>query len=380
MTTTDSAAAAAQQGSLARGWPALLLSLFVALAAGYSFSHRPPPEFPATRVQAGGMLVNALAQQGARFVAAGEQGRILIADKADGDWTEASVEPQRNSTLTGVRFIGDRLALAVGHDGWILRSEDAGQSWKEVHFVTERAEPLLGLAGPYDGKVFAYGAFGQFLVSDDLGQTWTAQTLVDENADATPAATPANDPESEDYDPFAAFTAGGGGGGGGIAERHLNAMTRTADGALWLVGERGLIARSDNGGESWKSIEGVYAGSFFGILELPEKGGLLVYGMRGNAYVSRDGGSNWTKSKIDTPVSLFDGIVDDEGNTILVGSSDMILKSTDQGASFELVSQKGRRGIAAVLALPQGGWLTGGEAGIQRQWPGIGDKPVSEHK
>lgn len=380
MTQTDTAAAAAQHGSLSRGWPALALSLFVAIAAAYSFSHRPPPAFPATRVQAGGLLVNALARQDQRFVAVGEQGRILIADGAEGDWKEATVEPQRNSTLTGVAFVDKNVAIAVGHDSWILRSTDAGQTWKEVHFATENAEPLLGLAGPYDGKIYAHGAFGQFLVSADAGTTWEALTLTEEGAAAEAApATPANDPTSADYDPFAAYTAGGG-GGGGLAERHLNAMTRTADGMLWLVGERGLLARSNNGGETWKSIEDVYAGSFFGILELPANGGLLVYGMRGNAFVSRDGGNTWTRSTVPGPVSLFDGIVDEDGNVVLVGSGDVILKSTDRGASFTIVSQKDRRGIAAVLPLEQGGWLTGGEGGIKRQLPGVGDKPESGHK
>lgn len=368
MTNVDSVAAT-QHGSLSRGWPAVLLTLCVMLAAVYSFSHRPPPPFPETRVNPDGLLVNALAQQGARMLAAGEQGRILIADSAEGPWREAKVEPQRHSTLTGLLFVDERTVLAVGHDSWILRSEDGGETWTEAHFASERSEPLLGVAGPYEGKLYAYGAFGQFLVSTDGAETWAKQTLIDENAKSASAAVEA-DPSAENYDPFAAYTDGAT-AASGLADRHLNAMTRTADGTLWLVGERGLLARSGNGGESWRVIDGVYAGSFFGILELPQNG-LLIHGMRGNVFVTRDQGATWTAATVPMPVSLFDGVVDGEGHIVLVGAGDTVLKSTDQGASFELVSQKDRRGIAAVLALPGGAWLTGGEAGIKRQQPGIG--------
>ncbi len=372
MTKTDSAVTATQSGSLIRGWPALLVTVSVALAAIYSFSHRPPPEFPVTRVHADSLLVNTLAQQGERYLAAGEQGRILYADQPDGDWLEAKVEPQRHSTLTALAFVAPDVALAVGHDSWILRSSDRGQSWREVHFASDRSEPLLGISGPYDGKLFAYGSFGQFMVSTDLGEHWQTVPLVDEDA-ATDAATDGGevDVTSPDYDPFAAYTAGGG-GGGGIDERHLNGLIQAADGTLWLVGERGLLAQSRNGGDSWKRVDGVYSGSFFGILELPQGAGLVVYGMRGNVFFSRDGGRSWTQSRVQVPVSVFDGALAADGSVILAGSGDVILQSKDQGASFQLVSQKDRRGIAAVLPLADGSWLTGGEAGIKRQTPGFG--------
>ncbi len=369
MTTTDAAAIAAQKGSFSRGWPSLVLTVLVLLAALYSFSHRPPPPFPATQVHPNGLLVNALAREGKRLLAVGEQGRILIADAPEGPWREAAVAQQRDSTLTSVAFIAEGVAIAAGHEAWILRSEDRGETWTEVAFSTEQSDPILGIAGPYDGKLYAYGAFGKFLVSTDLGKTWSAMPLVDEGAAAEPA-TAEPDPEAEDYDPFAAYTAGAS-SGGGLGERHLNALLRTRDGTLWLAGERGLLARSSNGGESWKVLDPVYAGSWFGLLELPGNA-VLAFGMRGNAYLTRDNGASWSKAKVPMPLSLFGGALDADGNVILVGASDAVLKSTDNGASFELVSQKDRRSISAVLPLESGGWLTGGEAGVKQQWPGVG--------
>ncbi|HEY0975012.1 MAG TPA: hypothetical protein VGE57_11005 [Solimonas sp.] len=370
MTTTNAAALAAQKGSFARGWPSLVLTVLVLLAALYSFSHRPPPPFAATQVHPSGLLINALAHQGDRWLAVGEQGHILVADDAEGPWRAAQIAPHRESTLTAVRFVAPKVAVAVGHDAWILRSEDGGETWKEVAFSAEQSDPLLGIAGPYDGKLYAHGAFGKLMVSSDLGATWSALALVEEGgAKPAAAAPPRSDPEDEDYDPFAAYTRGGGGNDdGSLSERHLNAMLQSRDGTLWLAGERGLLARSSNGGETWKVLEPVYAGSWFGLLELPS-GGILVHGMRGNVYVSRNGGANWTKAQVPMPLSLFSGAIDGDGNVMLVGAADAIFKSTDNGMSFTLVSQQDRRSIASIIPLQSGGWLTGGEAGIKRQWP-----------
>src|SRR3546814_947717 len=67
------------------------------------------------------VLIDGLARDGDRLLAVGEQGNILYADSVKGPWHEAKVEPQRGSTLTKVKFLDDKLVLAVGHDGWILR-------------------------------------------------------------------------------------------------------------------------------------------------------------------------------------------------------------------------------------------------------------------
>ncbi|HEX4895599.1 MAG TPA: hypothetical protein VFV11_04640 [Solimonas sp.] len=362
MATTTSPTTGAGGPQQARGGsgPALFVAVAVLLAAVYSFWHRSPPPFPATRVHADRLMVNGLAHREGRLVGVGELGRILYADDASGPWEEAKVEPQRGSTLNQVLFVDDKTALAVGHDSWIVRSEDRGQTWREIQFDGERSEPLLGIAGPFDGKLYAFGAFGQFLVSTDLGRSWTRQPLVE---DVDPAKAAALKKAAEE-DPYGAGLQGG----GGIAERHLNAMTRAADGSLWLVGERGLLARSVDGGQTWKAQPEIYAGSFFGILALPS-GQMLVHGMRGNAFVSRDDGKTWTRSKIPEQVSLFGAAATSGGKLILAGASNAVLVSEDGGTTFKRVSAEDRLGLTAVLPLKNGSWLTAGEGGIREQQP-----------
>ena len=311
--------------------PAYLLTAAVVACAVFAFAPRAHPPAPATAIRADGLLVTGLAQRGSRWLAAGEQGRILVADNAEGPWREAKVTPQRASNFTSVLFVDDKLAIAAGHDSWIVRSEDGGETWTEVLFDPERSEPLLGISGPYDGKLYAYGGFGQFQTSSDAGKTW--QRVTHE----------------------------------ALSDKHLNAMTRLTDGTLVMVGERGLMATSCDAGLSWMALPEIYAGSYFGALALKDNG-LLVYGMRGNAYVTQDR-HTWTQSALPEPVSMFGGTVDDDGQLVLVGENGSVLRSADGGQHFSIAVGGARQRLTTVLPIEGDGWLVGGESGITVKRP-----------
>lgn len=351
-------------------WPAYLISLVVLAAALYAFSPRPMPKFPDTAIHPDGLQINALLRVGGKLIAAGEQGRILIADSENGPWTEAKVEPQRGSTLTQMAAIGGGALLAVGHDGWVLRSQDGGKSWQETHFESENSDPLLGVAGPYGGQLFAFGAFGKFLISTDDGRNWRQQTLVESGA-ATAAAEPEPVEEVDPYaDPFANVSSSA-----GIGDGHLNAMTKAADGALILVGERGLIARSTDNGASWEPQRSGYTGSFYGVQAIPPNA-LLAYGMRGNVFRSEDNGKTWNKVATPLELSLYGATTTLRRELILVGENGVVLVSKDAGKSFKLGSVGEQQRLAAVLALDSGELLTAGELGIALRDPYVGTAGV----
>lgn len=357
------------EGSWLSGWPAMLLSVVIIGAAIYSFSPRPKPHYPKTEVHVQDLLVTDLARQGSRIVAVGEQGIILYADNPQGPWAQASLDTQRGSNLTWVLFVDDNTVLAVGHDSWVLRSTDAGQTWREVLFNAERAEPLLGISGPYNGELLAYGAFGQLQISRDAGQSWSRSELVKEDSatEDEEAGQDVSDPFSDNYDPFAAF-GDGGGGFDDFATRHLNAIIQAKDASLWLVGERGLVARSTNMGESWSQFETGYNGSFYGLLET-DQGRIIVYGMRGNVFYSDDQGENWTRSQSNTRESMYGSVLKPNGEILLAGGSNSVIKSTDAGLTFQRVTPKKAKALTDVLVIDPGLWLTAGEAGVVLQGP-----------
>lgn len=319
-----------------RGFAAALLpsvvSLLVVGAAVYSFGPRRYAPVEPTRVEPDGLLVTGLARSGARVIAAGEQGQILFSDTpTSGGWRTAGVEPQRGSNLVRVLAIEGGPMLAAGHDSWILRSQDGGENWSEVSFDPERSEPLLALGGPYDGRLYALGGFGQFLVSTDAGQTWQRETHE------------------------------------ALGDYHLNAITQLADGNLLIAGERGLLAISCDHGRNWTRLPEIYAGSFFGALSLPD-GGLLVHGMRGNAFVTRDR-HTWYQSAIPGTLSLFGSLLDDDGHIVLFADNDSVLRSRDGGRSFELVSRGDSLRLVAGLPIEGEGWIVAGEGGVSVRRP-----------
>jgi photosystem II stability/assembly factor-like uncharacterized protein len=339
---------------LGRDWPGWLVALLVVVAAVYSFSPRPEPDFPPSGLKSDRVLLNDAALDAGRVIAAGEQGVILLADDPRGPWRQAAVRTPRGSTLTRVMFLDGGVAVAVGHDSWILRSTDQGSNWNEVHFDPERSEPLLGLAGPYDGRLYAFGAFGQFFVSQDNGLSWQRETLVEEGAAPKPVVT--------STDPADIF-AGAADIGGGLGESHLNDMTRAGDGSLVLVGERGLVARSTNGGASWRVVPQFYSGSFYGVMTLGS-GRLLVHGMRGHVFYSDDHGRSWRPATVPVANSLFAGTVLRNGDVLLAGASNTLLLSRDDGRTFVRVSRKGPHALASLLAFENGDLLKVGEGGL----------------
>lgn len=189
-----------------------------------------------------------IARAGDHLVAVGDRGHILLS--GDGaKWRQVAAPV--NAMLNRVRFRDDRAGWAVGHDATILATRDGGQTWALQHF-DGAARPLYEVLFLGDGRIAALGGYGTYLLSGDDGATWE------------PQATPITD-----------------------LGQHFNAATRLADGTLLIAGERGLLVRSKDGGANWELLKSPYAGSFFGVLPAGAKGA-LVFGLRGNIYVSDD--------------------------------------------------------------------------------------------
>lgn len=189
-----------------------------------------------------------IAVAGARLVAVGQHGVILTSD--DGKVWEQSPSPA-STMLTRVRFTEAQQGWALGYDATVLHTADGGRTWTQRHHDPE-ARALYDLLFIDVQRGFAVGAYGTLLETVDGGLTWTSRTNV-------------------------------------LSElgMHLNALVSLGDGSLFVVGERGLMARSRDAGATWALLDSPYAGSLFGALPQGETG-VLVYGMRGNVFVATD--------------------------------------------------------------------------------------------
>lgn len=276
--------------------------------------------------------LNALARAGTRLIAAGQRGHILYSDDAR-TWTQAQVPV--SSDLNALAFPSATQGWAVGHEGVVLHSGDAGKTWRkqldgrqiarillkqygnpvnpddpEVQrlkqdaelFATQGADkPLLDVWFADERTGFVTGAFNLILCTEDGGQTWTAwQDRVD-------------NPRS----------------------MHLYGL-RPAAGTLFMVAEQGLVLKLDTARQRFEKVELPYDGTLFGLLGDDRL--LLVYGLRGNALRSLDGGASWRK--VDTGISdgITSGLIADDGSVVLASQSGQLLRSTDRGATFSRVA------------------------------------------
>lgn len=275
-----------------------------------------------------GLLVD-IAYTGERLVAVGERGNI-VASRDGTRW--AQVEVPARATLTGLSFVDAQYGWAVGHDTTILHTSDGGRTWALQNFQPDRFKPLHDVLFVDRSRGWVLGAFGTFLATTDGGKTWT-----DVRAPAV---------LEEGY--------------------HLNGLTRLKDGQMLVVGESGLLGLSADG-ETWERLESPYEGSYFGAVPRGEKGA-VVFGLRGNAYVSDDvRAGGWRKINLATVSSIFGGVVMGDGSIVLVGADAAVLtlmpdESVERIATFAGVAGSGT--LSAVARWP-GGLMTAGEAGVQ---------------
>ena len=86
----------------------------------------------------------AITRAGARLVAVGERGSILLSDDSGVSWRQAKVPV--SVTLTAVQFPNAKAGWAVGHLGVVLHSADGGETWAKQLDGREAASLVLEAA------------------------------------------------------------------------------------------------------------------------------------------------------------------------------------------------------------------------------------------
>lgn len=275
-------------------------------------------------------VLNAVAIAGQRVVAVGEAGIILLSDDNGQTWRQAKVVPT-SVTLTNVRFATASTGWAVGHSGVVLKTTDSGENWARQldgkqaaqielaaadaamqsnaeagarrqrdaqRMVTEGADkPFLDVYFFDEQNGLVVGAYGLIFATRDGGKTWVSQLGLVDN------------PKS----------------------RHLYHFA-VAGTELLLTGEQGALYRVSEAGQRFTAMSSPYAGTLFGALAVPG-GNTLVFGLRGNAFVSPDQGTSWTKVDFGQPITLTAGTRLRDGRWVVADETGRVLVSRD-GTQF----------------------------------------------
>lgn len=304
-------------------------------------------------------VILAIVNAGPRLVALGERGTVLLSDDAGVTWRQVKTPVQ--VSLTAAQFVDANTGWAVGNLGVVLHTTDGGETWskqldgiqaadivaKAASTPEEQAaaqrlvedgpdKPFLDLYFEDQSNGYIIGAYNLIFKTTDGGKSWQSWQKHIKNPKGW----------------------------------HLYGI-RPAGGALFIVGEQGMLFRSNDHGGSFDQIASPYKGSYFGLVA-GKDGNLVIFGLRGNAFWSRDRGHTWKKidTRIETTISA--GIELADGSLVLVSQTGGLLVSHDNGQHFQLQPAKEPLPTATVALARDGGLIVAGLRGIKRIAPPAG--------
>ncbi|OFC71425.1 YCF48-related protein [Alteromonas confluentis] len=241
-------------------------------------------------------------------VAVGERGHILTS--TDGEVFNQQAVPT-TTTLTAVTVLGDKV-WAAGHDATILYSADKGKTWVVQMAKPELEKPFFDITFFNAQQGIAVGAYGLFFRTNDGGSTWKQElhasilsAMDQEYLEEVKQDSP------EYYEEELS-----------LILPHFNKL-RVINDKLYLVGEAGLVATSDNMGASWQRLEMEYQGSFQDVALINDST-IMLAGLRGNVFVQRN---NEAWEQVPTCLSgTLNSILTDNSDAIkLYGNNGMMV-------------------------------------------------------
>jgi photosystem II stability/assembly factor-like uncharacterized protein len=306
-------------------------------------------------------LLVSVTRAGERLVAVGPRGHVVVSTDAGLTWQQAQVPV--SSDLTSVYFANDKRGWAVGHDGIVLATTDGGLNWvkqldgravNDLILADVRAKlaaspdsaGLQALAaeaernqehGPdkpfldvwFEDELHGYvvGAYNLLLATADGGKTWESWFDRIENP------------------------------------RFMNLYAiRPAAGGVYIVGEGGTVQKLDPLARRFRSVSVDYAGSFFGIADAGDA--VLVFGLRGNAFRSTDGGASWTKVDAKLPATIVGAARQTDGGIVLADQGGRIAVSHDQARTFDLIPRMRTLPLTSIADAGEGRLAVTGPFGV----------------
>ncbi|MDO8700382.1 MAG: YCF48-related protein [Deltaproteobacteria bacterium] len=210
--------------------------------------------------------------------AVGSRGAVLHTDDGGVTWTERSIDA--DIVLNDVRFLDARQGWAVGEFGRIYHTRDGGLSWTkqdspiEVPFISGASRNLFRLLMSDSRGGWAFGMDGVILTSQD-GQKWEVAA----QDGASPADLKHNHLFSASSAGLKKFAVGERGTvlvsqfdsrqwdalSAPSLPSNLNGIAFGAEDTGLIVGNRGVILRSDNAGQQWTPVKIALNGPATGV-------------------------------------------------------------------------------------------------------------------
>ncbi|PWR19530.1 WD40/YVTN/BNR-like repeat-containing protein [Zavarzinia aquatilis] len=309
------------------------------------------------------MLQLSIARAGQRLVSVGEGGIVLLSDDGGANWRQATSVPV-SVTLTEVAFADEKQGWAIGHSGVVLHSADGGETWGRqldgngaARAVLAEAEALKAAGNPAADAALRNA---NYMIADGPDKPFLGISFIDDKRGWIVGA----------YG-LALETRDGGASWQSIAARipnkggkHLYAVA-PLDGGLVVAGEQGALFAAPGLDAAFTAVESPYDGTFFGLLGL-QGGGLLAYGLKGNAWRADAGLADWRRIDLGADATVTAGLRLADGSLLLGDEGGRLLRSTDEGASFVPMGSAGGTGLTAVRQAADGAFVVAGPRGNHR--------------
>ena len=212
-------------------------------------------------------------------VAVGSRGTILITEDGGTTWSNRSLDD--DVTLNDVRFIDHQRGWLVGEFGRIYYSNNGGRSWVkqkspiEVDFASGESRSLFRLLLRDSHTLWAFGMDGSILATQN-GQTWNV---------ASPTST----------------------SHAGAKKSHLFAAA-AFDGKGWAVGERGALVVSSLTKNEWTPVNLKAPPTTLNGIAFGDDNLGLIVGNRGLILRTDDGGRRWQQPSFDLVETTGNGV------------------------------------------------------------------------
>lgn len=353
------------QLSLMRALAGLLAVLMAALPAtplAAAPAFQPPQEQGAMPSRLAALSpILALATAGQRIVGVGLRGHIVISDDGGRQWRQAASPV--SSDLLAVSFPTPRQGWAVGHGGVVLHSADGGATWTRQ--LDGRQASALAIRH-YQQRLAAGDDVGQFLKREQSLAVDGTQPFLDVYFDS--------DTSGYVVGTFNRLFRTEDGGktwtpwmdrGDNPDELHFYAIRGGAHG-VYLAGEQGMVWRLDASKQRFAAMRTPYKGTLFGVVSAGP-GRLLVFGMRGSLLRTEDDGKTWNIVATGSPAGITSGALLPDGAIVLVNQAGGIDLSRDQGKSFK--AQQGAQPMSyfGVAGLGGGRIALAGSEGVRTE-------------
>ncbi|WP_460311236.1 YCF48-related protein [Aliiglaciecola aliphaticivorans] len=211
------------------------------------------------------------------IITVGERGHVLVSKDGE-NWQQQEVPTL--STLTAVTALENQL-WAVGHDAVILHQQAQGKPWEVQMFAPELEKPLLDVAFLDINEGIAVGAYGTFVRTVNGGESW--DTEVHQGFLHPDDIEYLEELRLEDEEFYQSELVS--------ILPHLNKILLVDD-ILYIAGEAGLLAMSQDKGITWQRMDVDYYGSFFDIQKL-SNGDIIAVGLRGNIFKLSANENEW---------------------------------------------------------------------------------------